>query len=65
MVCFGKGIFDAIELAEESNGGGGSGVVAMASFLKFFLVFDLNFDLDFPFANHESNLCFSSSAPPG
>lgn len=48
---FRRGIFGAIELAEESGGargggvGGGGGVAAAASVLEFFFVFDLHFDL--------------------
>lgn len=49
---FGRGIFGAIELMEESScasgggsvGGGGGGGAASASFLDFFFVFDLYFD---------------------
>ncbi|TKY54779.1 hypothetical protein E2542_SST19191 [Spatholobus suberectus] len=43
----GRGIFAAIQPAEESggaSGGGGDGGVAAAGFLEFVFVFDLDFD---------------------
>ena len=56
---FGRRIFSAIELVEKCGGGSGGGggdngggVIAMATFIEFFLVFDLDFNFHWFSSQH-------------